>query len=232
MEIGFFFQFEKLMLQLPINPEKVTVKYAGNNKKMEIIQLGEINLLKDRKLATLSFSSILPQNPWFSAVRTSGEFKTPKFYKDFFTSIQDKKKPVRIIITGLNINMKASIESFEFFHQAGDHEDAYFSIDLCEYRDYSIMRMDPPVPIGQPATATVRAATTTAIAPTSITIGCSVILNGRVHLDSYGSSPGKTFTNYTGKINLINKKGSHPYHFTTTAGAWLGWVTKESVVLV
>ena len=64
-----------------------------------------------------------------------------------------------------------------------------------------------------------------------ITIGCDVILNGRVQSDSYGSKPGKTFTNYRCKISLINKKGSHAYHVTTPDGSWLGWVTEESVVL-
>ena len=67
--------------------------------------------------------------------------------------------------------------------------------------------------------------------PKQITIGCDVVLNGRVHYDSYGAKPGKTFTNYRGKVNFINKKGSHPYHVTTPDGSWLGWVTAESVVL-
>ena len=70
-----------------------------------------------------------------------------------------------------------------------------------------------------------------AVAPAEITQGCTVILNGRVHRDSYGSNPGKTFSNYKGKVNLINTKGTHPYHVTTPEGSWLGWVTKESVVL-
>ena len=49
--------------------------------------------------------------------------------------------------------------------------------------------------------------------------------------DSYGAKPGKTFTNYKGKVNFINKKGTHPYHVTTPSGGWLGWVTAGSVTL-
>jgi hypothetical protein len=67
------------------------------------------------------------------------------------------------------------------------------------------------------------------VTPTNITIGSIVILNGRVHRNSYGAKPGKSFTNYKCKVNLINKKGSHPYHVTTMSGGHLGWVTKESV---
>ena len=62
-----------------------------------------------------------------------------------------------------------------------------------------------------------------------IGIGSDVIVNGRLHRDSYGSGPGQMRTNYRGKVNFINMKGSHPYHVTQPDGGWLGWVTASSV---
>ena len=230
MDIGFFINYNNLVVQLPVNPEKVEVKYGGNNRTTEIIKLGEINLLKDRKLAEISFSSFFPHDDWFPAVRTRGQFETPDFYKEFFEGIQKDKKPCRLIITGLNITMKVSVENFSYYHQAGDHEDAYYSIDFKEYRDYHITQI-PINSSSEHSTATKTPAPAKPVAPTQITKGCDVILNGRVHYDSYGSKPGKTFSNYRGKVNLTNMKGSHPYHVTTPSGGWLGWVTKESVVL-
>ncbi len=41
-------------------------------------------------------------------------------------------------------------------------------------------------------------------------IGSDVIVNGRLHRDSYGKGPGQTRTNYKGKINLINEKDHIP----------------------
>ena len=225
MDIGFFFNYNDTVIQLPVNPDKVTVKCSGNNSVSQIISLGEINLLKDRKLTSISFKSFFPNDVWFPAIRTSSEFAGPDYYKKFFTDIQDAKKPVRLLITGLNINMLVSIEEFEFYHQAGDHEDAYYSIELKEYREYHIT----PIPLA--ASPSVAAQATTTVSPSQITKGCNVILNGRVHYDSYGAKPGKTFSNYKGKVNFVNLKGSHPYHVTTPSGGWLGWVTKESVVL-
>ena len=233
MDIGFFINYDNQVVQLPVNPEKVEVKFSGNNSTTEIIQLGEINLLKDRKLAEISFESFFPQDDWFPAVRTRGSFKRPDFYKSFFEGIQKDKKPCRLIITGLNITMKTSVENFSYYHQGGDHEDAYYSLDFKEYRDYHITQIPidpslkrPTAPAKSPTSQPARPAT-----PAQITKGCDVILNGRVHYDSYGSKPGKTFSNYKGKVNFINMKGSHPYHVTTPSGGWLGWVTKESVVL-
>lgn len=233
MDIGFFINYDGQVVQLPVNPEKVEVKFSGNNSTTEIIQLGEINLLKDRKLAQISFDSFFPQDDWFPAVRTRGSFKNPEFYKDFFEGIQEDKKPCRLIITGLNITMKTSVENFSYYHQGGDHEDAYYSLEFKEYRDYHITQIPIDPSLKRP-TAPSKAATPApakAAAPAQITKGCDVILNGRVHYDSYGSKPGKTFSNYKGKVNFINMKGSHPYHVTTPSGGWLGWVTKESVVL-
>lgn len=233
MDIGFFINYDGQVVQLPVNPEKVEVKFSGNNSTTEIIQLGEINLLKDRKLAEISFSSFFPQEDWFPAIRTRGQFKRPDFYKSFFEGIQEDKKPCRLIITGLNITMKTSVENFSYYHQGGDHEDAYYSLDFKEYRDYHITQIPvdpslkrPTAPAKSPTPQPAKPA-----APAQITKGCDVILNGRVHYDSYGSKPGKTFSNYKGKVNFINMKGSHPYHVTTPSGGWLGWVTKESVVL-
>lgn len=232
MDIGFFINYNNQVVQLPVNPEKVDVKYDGNNSTTEIIQLGEINLLKDRKLAEISFESFFPQNDWFPAVRTKGQFKTPDFYKKFFEGIQKDKKPCRLIITGLNITMKVSVENFSYYHQGGDHEDAYYSIDFKEYRDYHITQIPIDPSLKRPTATKARIpAPAKPVTPTRITKGCNVILNGRVHYDSYGSKPGKTFRNYRGKVNFINMKGSHPYHVTTPSGGWLGWVTKESVVL-
>lgn len=232
MDIGFFINYDNQVVQLPVNPEKVTVTYSGNSTTKEVIKLGDVNLLKDRKLAQISFESFLPQEDWFPSVRTRGEFKKPEFYKLYIDKIQMAKKPCRLVITGLDISMKCSIENFEFYHQGGDHEDAYYSLDFKEYRDYHITEV--PVTVTKKPTTTNKKPTpppAKPVPPAKITKGCSVILNGRVHYDSYGSKPGKTFKNYKGKVNFINTKGSHPYHVTTPDGGWLGWVTKESVVL-
>lgn len=233
MDIGFFINYGNQVIQLPVNPEKIEVKYGGNNSKTEIIQLGEITLLKDRKLATITFKSFFPHNDWFPAVRTRGQFKTPDFYKDFFIGIQEDRKPCRLIVTGINITMKTSIENFSYYHQGGDHEDAYYSIDFKEYRDYHITKIaiDPSLNRVDKSIENIVPPEVKSVTPEQITIGCSVILNGTVHYDSYGSKPGKTFSNYKGLVSLINIKGSHPYHITTPTGGWLGWVTKESVVL-
>lgn len=243
-DIGIFFTYKNRVIQLPVNPDKVKVTASGNNETVEVISLGEINQLKNRKLKEIEFKSFFPYDSWFPAIRTKGEFKKPKFYKKFFDTLMNDRQPALLTITGLDINMYVSVEDFEYSHEAGDHEDAYYSLDLKEYIYHTIQE----IPVDAPSTATQAPSAATqlpspgqqtpetteivsSITPAEITVGCDVILNGTVHYDSYGSKPGKTFSNYKGKVNLINKKGSHPYHVTTPSGGWLGWVLESAVEL-
>lgn len=234
MDIGFYFEYGGRVIQLPVNPEKIEVEVDGNNKTTEIIKLGEITLLKDRKLNSISFSSFFPADTWFPAIRTLGDFEGPDFYKKFFMQRFEDKKPIRFILTGLNINMflqtsrLVSVEKFKIKHQAGDHEDCYYDLSFKEYREYTLQEIQLDTQAG---TVKAQAVTTPPRPATQITVGCAVIVNGRLHRDSYGAGPGKTLSNYQGKVNLINTKGSKPYHITDTSGGWLGWVDKGAVTL-
>lgn len=235
MDIGIFIEYNGQVVQIPVNPETFNVKTSGNNDTMEIINLGEIVIPKKKKLSSISWECFFPYESWHPAVRTSGDFRSAKFYLDFIDKIRDDCKPCRLIVTGIGYDEEVVVETFDYNHQAGDHEDTYYSITLKQFRPNGVSIISKSAVNKQlKAPSSVGAVSPQAkINPTpkAITIGCDVIINGRVHSDSYGAKPGKTFTNYKGKVNLINKKGSHPYHVTTPSGGWLGWVTKESVVL-
>lgn len=239
MDIGIFLEYEGQVVQIPVNPEEFEVGTSGNNKTEEIISLGEIVIIKNKKLSTIKWKSFFPYEDWFPAIRTKGGFKSAQFYLDFINKIRNDCKPCHLTVTGIGFDDDVAIEKFDYNHQAGDHEDTYYSIEFKRYQPYTVAILSKPAVDSNAAKkitkntsmGTVQPQAAATPEPKEITIGCNVILNGQVHYDSYGSKPGKTFTNYKGKVNLINKKGSHPYHVTTPSGGWLGWVTKESVVL-
>lgn len=235
MDIGIFIEYNGQVVQIPVNPPSFNVNTSGNNATMEIITLGEIVIPKKKKLSSISWESFFPYEPWYPAIRTRGSFESAEFYLTFLDKIRDDCKPCHLTVTGIGFDDEVVIESFDYHHQAGDHEDTYYSITFKRYQSYGVSVVSKVDMSNQlhKTTAVGTVSPQAAVTPVAkeITIGCDVILNGRVHYDSYGSKPGKTFTNYKGKVNLVNKKGSHPYHVTTPSGGWLGWVTKESVVL-
>lgn len=128
-------------------------------------------------------------------------------------------------------NIKVTMESYTLTEKAGNF-DVTVKIKLKQYRDFGTKTAKIKSENGKNnlSAQNGRAASTVSEVPPFI--GCDVIVNGRLHGNSYGEAPGQMRTNYRGKINFINPDGSHPYHITTPDGLWQGWVTAESVKVV
>lgn len=229
MDIGIFIEYNGRVVQIPVNPQTFKVDTDGNNTTAEIIALGEVVIARKKKLSKISWDSFFPYDSWYPAIRTTGAFESAQFYLNFLNKIRDDCKPCRLTVTGIEFDEQVVIESFDYYHQAGDHEDTYYSIEFKKYQPHKVSIVSTTDIVTQVQSIVTPSKVT--VEPKEITIGCDVILNGTVHYSSYGAKPGQTFTNYKGKINLINMKGSHPYHVTTPSGGYLGWVLKESVVL-
>lgn len=230
-----FIEYGDTVIQFPVNPEDIKIKSSSGNETQEVVKLGEVSTLRDSKLASLEFSSFFPvQNDGSPYILTKNRFRDPDFYLDFLIKIRDAHKPCRFLISDTKINMVVSIEDFEYGFESGD-VDVYYSLGLKQYREVRVREVNisdyqstrpkytppPPPPPPRPAPASKQ-----------VTIGCTVILNGQLHRDSYGAGPGQTRSNFQGKINFINLKGSHPYHVTTMDGGWQGWVLASCVQVV
>lgn len=225
MAIRFFLEYQNLVVQLPVNPEALAVKIEGSNKTTEVISLGEINLLRQSKLAALTIESFLPQNADAPYVVTSGEFKLPQFYLNFFNKVRDDKKPCRLIITDTPVNFLVSIESLQYGLKGGD-DDIYYSLELREYRTYGAKK----ITITEPTTET-GVVTSPPRPPVGFAVGDLVTVDGKGYYTSYGASPTTTFNSYAGKISIIVASTTRPYryHITSPTGSMRGWVAKSQL---
>ncbi len=122
--------------------------------------------------------------------------------------------------------MKVSMEDYVVTEQAKNGFDVTVKIKLKQFREYGTKTVKVG---GGGMSIQARRAKSTVRASVPVGIGSEVVVNGRLHRDSYGGGAGKTLSNYRGKINFVNQKGSHPYHVTSLSGGWLGWVTAGSV---
>lgn len=222
---------------LPVAPEKITIKIKNGNKTFTLINEGEVNVLKNAKLSEVELTCVLPNISGYPFAVYKDGFKPAEYYLSEFERLKSSKKPFQFIVARekpdgkrfCSTNLKVSLEDYSIEESAKNGFDVKVKIKLKQYREYGTKT----VKVSQSSFGAVnenRAESTTQTKP--IGIGSEVIVNGRLYGSSYGDAPGKTLTDYRGKINFINLKGSHPYHVTTPSGGWLGWVLKESVKAV
>lgn len=235
---GYDFYLDKCLL--PISPQKLQIKINNANTTVTLINEGEVNLLKKAELTDIDFDCEIPQVKYPFAVYPDG-FKGASYYLDCFEKLKSDKKPFQFIVsrsmpTGKSLfstNIKVSMESYTITEQAKDGFDLTVKIKLKQYREYGTKTVTIKTDNGKTsANVQNKRADSTVRDSKPVTIGCDVIVNGRLHGNSYGEAPGQMRTNYRGKINFINPGSSHPYHITTPDGLWQGWVTADSVRVI
>ncbi len=130
------------IITLPIPPESFNTDVGGKNETVEIVNIGEVNILKDIALRDFSFKILLPKDNALSIIKDS-EFKEPIFYLSRFREYKANKKPVRFFITRLlpsgkeifKGNLLVSFEDYSVEENAGEKGDFWVEINLKEYRE-------------------------------------------------------------------------------------------------
>lgn len=230
------FYLDKLLL--PVAPGSMTIGFSSQNKTINLINEGEINMLKSPGLLEISFDALLPNMPYPFAVYKDGFQGADKFIEEI-NKLKKEKKPFQFIVVRtrpdgtplFNTNIKAAIEEYELEEDAEEGFDVKISLKLKQYKAYGSkkIKIEKPPEDKKEEPPKAEEVKEREGDEKKIMIGSDVTVNGQLHRDSYGKGPGQTKTNYKGKVNLINEKGSHPYHITTPEGSYLGWVTKGSV---
>ena len=85
---------------LPVTPEEITTKINGNNKTMQLINEGEINIPKSAKLTDIEFTALLPNVRGYPFARYQfTSFTTANYYLDLFERLKRDKLPFQFIIS-------------------------------------------------------------------------------------------------------------------------------------
>lgn len=136
--ISFFAKYNDRIIQLPVNPEDITISGSSSNDTTDTVGQGEISNIGFPGLKELTISSFFPKRYNGELyINTGGQFEEPEFYIKFFEDIKKDRKPFRLIITDLNINMLVSIESFSNTYAYGT-DDVDYELELKEYKEHNI----------------------------------------------------------------------------------------------
>lgn len=137
-------------VQLPITPGKLEIKTTNKNKTVDLINDGEVNILKTPGLSEISFEAEFTHNklPFYR-----GTFKDVQFFLSKLELLKTDCKPFQFIVSRqlgnkvlFNTNIKVSLEEYNIVEDADNGSDIKVAIKLKQYRDYSTKKLVPAAP--------------------------------------------------------------------------------------
>ena len=161
----------------PVAPETINMKINGRNTTYDLINEGELNVLKLAGLTTVNFTVLLPATRYPFATYPDG-FKVPGYYLNELERLKQSRQPFQFIIsrhgnkgiwTNLyNTNMTASIEDYTIKEDARNNGfDTSVEITLKQFKDFktevfNVVTPAPTAPIAlEPARSDSTASTGT-----------------------------------------------------------------------
>ena len=127
----------------PIAPSSLELKISNQNDTVQLINEGEVNLLKKAGLTEISFELLLPNQKYPFAIYKDG-YKSAKYFLDYIEKLKTSQKPFQFIVTRtfpngkmiFDTNMKVSLEEYSIKEDKEDGFDVIVEIELKQYRDY------------------------------------------------------------------------------------------------
>lgn len=128
---------------LPVTPSKIQMKIKNKNKIINLINDGEVNVLKSAGLTEISFTVIIPHVKYPFAFYPGG-FKDASYYLEKFEQLKADKFPFQFICSRtspagkllFDTNIKVSIEDYKIHENASDGQSLNVTIQLKQYKDY------------------------------------------------------------------------------------------------
>ena len=139
--MAYYFYLGKTLL--PVAPSKLTLKIGGQNKTYNLINDGEINVLKSASLTEIEFDALLPNVQYGFAVYKNG-YQPAEAFLNAIETLKKSKLPFQFIVTRaspngkmlFDTNMKVSLENYNIVEESKNGLDVTVSIKLKQYKEY------------------------------------------------------------------------------------------------
>jgi hypothetical protein len=130
MELWLSFNNNEQRLRLPILPSSFQVEVGNLNTRVNINEIGNINLIGKSNLKEIVIESFFPAQEYYFVEYTG--FPRPYECVEIIEAWRKSGRPIRLIITETNINLPIAIENFSYREKDGTG-DVYYSLELAEY---------------------------------------------------------------------------------------------------
>ena len=130
-------------MHLPVAPGKMDIKIKNQNKSLNLINEGEVNMLKKAGLTEISFDLLLPNKLYPFAEYQDG-YRPASAYLEELEKLKTSQKTFKFKVIRkfpdgrllFPTNMKVSLEDYTITEDAKEAFDVIVSIKLKQYRDY------------------------------------------------------------------------------------------------
>ena len=131
-------------LQLPVTPAALSMKINGQNKTVNLINDGEISIIKQPGLTDISFEFMIPHTKYPFANYGTGGYVGAKLVLGYLERLKTGLKPFQFIVSRMQgnkllhgTNIKVTLESYDITESADNGLDLICSVTLKQYRPYS-----------------------------------------------------------------------------------------------
>ncbi|WP_124065991.1 LysM peptidoglycan-binding domain-containing protein [Clostridium sp. E02] len=134
---------------LPLPPEKIPVKYGGQNKTIHLISGEEINLIKPGSLAEISLDVIIPQMDYPGAV-WDGSVDDAEVFLNRLSELKKRNGPFEFIVIRqkpngkslFDTNLDVTLEDYKVSDDVSEGFDLCVTLSLKEYKKYGTKIMN------------------------------------------------------------------------------------------
>lgn len=119
---------------LAVNPKEVTVSSGSKLKTLELLNVGDITVAGNRTIDKIAISNVFlpaPGSPFYNGT-------SPETILALMKKCMDAPSPVRIIISGTDVNKQFWIEKMDDTYREGD-KDPHVSWSFSEYRQTTVL---------------------------------------------------------------------------------------------
>ena len=172
MAYSFFMVSGNKKVQFPVAPSELTISVNGRNETVDLMNEGEVNLLKSPGLTEISFTALIPQVGKYPFAVNKEPIDT---YVHFLNEMLENKKPFQFVVVRtagtkllFDTNLKVACENYEMKESAENGFDVELDISLKQYREYGVKTIKL-VSIQTTNKTTTSTTTTTTVKPTTTT---------------------------------------------------------------
>lgn len=142
MAYSFFMISGNKKVQFPIAPSELTISVNGRNESIDLMNEGEVNLLKSPGLTEISFKALIPQVGKYPFAVNNEPIDT---FTNFLNEMLENKKPFRFVVVRasgtkllFDTNLQVACEGYEMHESADNGFDVELDISLKQYREYGV----------------------------------------------------------------------------------------------